>query len=107
MYDDFTKATAGTAIASGYVALNAADRIIDALVAKGILTPGEAAALLRAIAQDTREDAVETSADEPASVLSAWLDENARAFDELGTPGRAASKDQRPKLKLVHRDEDD
>ena len=68
----------GAAVAANYIALNATAGIIDVLVAKGVISKSEAGAILLSIAEQTRDDAGGTSANEPAEHMVAWLEECAK-----------------------------
>ncbi|MGK9261187.1 hypothetical protein KXS15_09510 [Sinorhizobium meliloti] len=73
-------ATLGGASAAMYATMAATGRIIDVLVAKGVLTRKEAAATLTAIAEEIRDDAGGSPAEEPAEAICKWLDDVAATY---------------------------
>lgn len=73
-------AALGTASASVYAIMAATSRIIDVLVAKGVLTEHEASATLIAIADEIRDDTGGTVASEPAEEIATWLDKTAAEY---------------------------
>lgn len=70
----------GATIATGCLALMATSRIVDVLVAKGVITKQEAGSILTAIAEDTRDVAGGSSADEAADRLVSILDQMADRY---------------------------
>ncbi|MDH4438871.1 MAG: hypothetical protein QE284_00600 [Rhizobium sp.] len=72
----------GTASAACYVALNATSRIVDVMVVKGLISKSEAASILISVAEQTRDDAGGSSAEEPAEELVRWLENVAKGYTQ-------------------------
>lgn len=79
MTDPLTK-TLGGAQAAIFATMASTSRIIDVLVAKGVLTKKEAAATLLAIAEEIRDDTGDIAAREPAEEIAAWFDKAAAGY---------------------------
>lgn len=73
-------ATLGGASAAMYATMAATSRIIDVLVAKNVLTRKEASATLTAIAEEIRDDAGGSPAEEPTEAICTWLDDVAAGY---------------------------
>ena len=72
--------TLGGAQAAIFATMASTSRIIDVLVAKGVLTKKEAAATLMAIAEEIRDDTGDMAAQEPAEGIAAWFDKVAAGY---------------------------
>jgi polyhydroxyalkanoate synthesis regulator phasin len=71
---------AGGARSAMFLGLDVAWRLIDTLVAKGILTKGEAKASFYSIADSIRNDAGGTTSEASTETLARWLEEAGDRF---------------------------
>lgn len=74
----------GASFAAAYVALNTATALIDLLVTRGVITKDDAHSVLTTIAEQTRDDAGGSSADEAADTFVNFLDQHAERYRGSG-----------------------